>query len=109
MFVTAVRATGGNNASRTLVVQTYNTNAWHGLNFFTMPTDHDRQSADRRDSITTIRTTTRSTRAAPCLAWGASFPQYSQCAWAQEAYHTDLFAQIRNKWVAAGIPVIIGE
>ena len=25
-FVNAVRATGGNNASRTLVVQTYNTN-----------------------------------------------------------------------------------
>ena len=38
-FVNAVRATGGNNSSRTLVVQTYNTNAWHGLNFFTMPTD----------------------------------------------------------------------
>ena len=31
-FVNAVRATGGNNASRTLVVQTYNTNVWHGLN-----------------------------------------------------------------------------
>ena len=45
----------------------------------------------------------------PCLAWGAPFPQYSQCAWAQEAYHTDLFAQVRNKWVANGIPVIIGE
>ena len=38
-FVNAVRATGGNNASRTLVVQTYNTNISHGLNFFNMPTD----------------------------------------------------------------------
>ena len=38
-FVNAVRATGGNNASRTLVVQTYNTNITHGLNFFNMPTD----------------------------------------------------------------------
>ncbi len=38
-FVNAVRATGGNNASRTLVVQTYNTNIQHGLNFFNMPTD----------------------------------------------------------------------
>ena len=38
-FVNAVRATGGNNATRTLVVQTYNTNAWHGLNYFTMPSD----------------------------------------------------------------------
>ncbi len=38
-FVNAVRATGGNNASRTLVVQTYNTNIWHGLDFFSLPTD----------------------------------------------------------------------
>ena len=38
-FVNAVRATGGNNASRSLVVQTYNTNIWHGLNFFNLPTD----------------------------------------------------------------------
>lgn len=38
-FVDAVRATGGNNASRTLVVQTYNTNIWHGLNYFSLPSD----------------------------------------------------------------------
>ncbi len=38
-FVNAVRATGGNNASRTLVVQTYNTNIQHGFNFFNLPTD----------------------------------------------------------------------
>ncbi len=36
-FVTAVRATGGNNASRSLVVQTYNTNVQHGLAKFTLP------------------------------------------------------------------------
>src|SRR5262249_46597540 len=32
-----------------------------------------------------------------------------QCSWAQESYHTDLFSQVRAKWVANGIPVIIGE
>ena len=107
-FVSAVRATGGNNASRTLVVQTYNTNAWHGLNFFTMPTDTianrlivEFHHYDPYDY--TINPN------GPCFAWGAQFTQYSQCSWAQEAYHTDLFAQIRNKWVAAGIPVIMGE
>ena len=45
----------------------------------------------------------------PCLAWGTPYTQYSQCSWAQENYHTDLFNQIRAKWVAAGVPVIIGE
>ena len=39
-FVNAVRATGGNNASRTLVVQTYNTNIWHGHQLSSrLPTD----------------------------------------------------------------------
>lgn len=107
-FVNAVRATGGNNTTRTLVVQTYNTNPWHGLRYFTMPSD----SASNR-LIVEIHDydpydyTLNSGGA--CLAWGAPYPQYSQCAWAQEAYFTDLFSQVKNKWVAAGIPVIIGE
>jgi endoglucanase len=107
-FVSAVRATGGNNASRTLVVQTYNTNSWHGLNYFSMPTDTiaSRLIVEFHHYDPYDYTINPS---GPCLAWGASFPQYSQCAWAQEAYHTDLFGQIRNKWVAAGIPVIMGE
>jgi aryl-phospho-beta-D-glucosidase BglC (GH1 family) len=107
-FVSAVRATGGNNASRTLVVQTYNTNAWHGLNYFSLPTDTiasrlivEFHHYDPYDY--TINPN------GPCLAWGAQFTQYSQCSWAQENYHTDLFAQIRAKWIAAGIPVIMGE
>ncbi|HYJ41856.1 MAG TPA: cellulase family glycosylhydrolase, partial [Steroidobacteraceae bacterium] len=107
-FVTAVRATGGNNASRTLVVQTYNTNAWHGLNYFSLPTDTiaNRLIVEFHHYDPYDYTINPS---GPCLAWGAQFTQYSQCSWAQENYHTDLFAQIRNKWVAAGIPVIMGE
>ena len=38
-FVDAVRATGGKNAYRNLVVQTYNTVIDHGINLNTMPTD----------------------------------------------------------------------
>jgi endoglucanase len=107
-FVNAVRATGGNNASRTLVVQTYNTNMWHGLNYFSMPTDTianrlivEVHHYDPYDY--TINPN------GPCLAWGSPYPQYSNCAWAQESYHTDLFNQVRAKWVANGIPVIVGE
>jgi aryl-phospho-beta-D-glucosidase BglC (GH1 family) len=107
-FVNAVRATGGNNASRTLAVQTYNTNMWYGLRYFTMPTDTianrlmvEVHYYDPYDY--TLNTS------GPCLAWGAQFTQYSQCAWAQEAYVDDLFNQVRNKWVNAGVPVFIGE
>jgi len=107
-FVNAVRATGGNNSSRTLVVQTYNTNAWHGINYHVMPTDTiaNRMIVEFHHYDPYDYTINPS---GPCLAWGASFPQYSQCSWAQEAYHTDLFGRIRTKWVAAGIPVIMGE
>ena len=107
-FVNAVRATGGNNSSRTLVVQTYNTNMWHGIHYFTMPTD---TIANRLIVETHYYDPYDYTLnpSGPCLAWGAPYTQYSQCSWAQEAYVDDLFMQVKNKWVAAGIPVIIGE
>lgn len=107
-FVNAVRATGGNNASRTLVVQTYNTNAWHGLNYFTMPTDTiaNRMIVEIHHYDPYDFTLNPS---GSCLYWGAPYPSQSACTWAQEAYHDDLFSQVRNKWIAQGVPVIIGE
>jgi endoglucanase len=107
-FVDAVRATGGNNASRTLVVQTYNTNMWHGLSFFSPPTD----TASNRLIVETHYYDPYDFTLNPngsCLAWGAPFPIQSACTWAYESYLTDLFAQVRAKWVDRGIPVIIGE
>jgi uncharacterized repeat protein (TIGR02543 family) len=107
-FVNAVRATGGNNASRTLVVQTYNTNMQHGLNFFTPPTD----SASNRLIVETHYYDPYDFTLnpnGPCLFWGAPFPTQSNCTWAYESYVTDLFSQVRAKWVDHGIPVIIGE
>jgi endoglucanase len=107
-FVNAVRATGGNNASRTLVVQTYNTNAQYGLDYFSLPSD----SASNRLMVEvhfydpydfTLN------QSGPCLAWGSPYTQYSQCSWAQESYVDTLFANVKNKWVNAGVPVIIGE
>jgi endoglucanase len=38
-FVNAVRATGGNNSNRFLVVQGFNTNIDHTVNFFVTPND----------------------------------------------------------------------
>jgi hypothetical protein len=107
-FVNAVRATGGNNASRTLVVQTYNTNIAFGLSYFSMPTD----SASSRLMVEvhyydpydyTLNAS------GSCMAWGAPYTQYSGCSWAQESYMDTTFASVKAKWVNAGIPVIIGE
>jgi endoglucanase len=107
-FVDAVRATGGNNASRTLVVQTYNTNMWHGLDFFSLPTDTiaNRLIVETHyyDPFDFTLNPTGS-----CTAWGAPFPVQSACTWAYESYVTDLFGRVRAEWVAQGVPVIIGE
>ncbi|MGC1378633.1 MAG: cellulase family glycosylhydrolase [Anaerolineales bacterium] len=107
-FVDAVRATGGNNASRTLAVQTYNTNIAFGLSYFTMPTDTiaNRLMVEVHYYDPYDYTLNGS---GPCLAWGAPYTQYSDCAWAQESYMDNQFAQVKAKWVDAGIPVFIGE
>ncbi|OJH40267.1 cellulase family glycosylhydrolase [Cystobacter ferrugineus] len=107
-FVDAVRATGGNNASRTLVVQTYNTNSWHGLDYFSLPSDtianrlivevHHYDPYDYTLNTNNV-----------CLYWGAPYPSQGSCTWAQESYHDDLFARVKAKWIAQGVPVIIGE
>jgi hypothetical protein len=107
-FVNAVRATGGNNASRTLIVQTYNTNIAHGLAYFSMPTD----SASNRLIVEVHYYDPYDYTLNPngsCLAWGAPYTQYSTCAWGQEIYMDTTLAQVKAKWVDAGIPVIIGE
>lgn len=107
-FVDAVRATGGNNASRTLVVQTYNTNIQHGLDFFSLPTDTiagrlmvEVHYYDPYDYTLNP--------GGSCLFWGAPFPPQPACAWAQESYVNDTFAQVRAEWVDRGVPVVMGE
>jgi uncharacterized repeat protein (TIGR02543 family) len=107
-FVDAVRATGGNNASRTLAVQTYNTNIQHGLSYFTMPTDTiaNRLMVEVHYYDPYDYTLNAS---GSCLYWGAPYPVQSACTWAQESYMDNQFAQIKAKWVDAGVPVFIGE
>jgi endoglucanase len=107
-FVDAVRATGGNNSTRPLIVQTYNTNAWHGINYFWLPND---PAANRL--IVEIHNydpydfTLNATSS--CLYWGSPYPSQSACAWAQEAYIDDYYSQVKSEWVDKGVPVIVGE
>jgi aryl-phospho-beta-D-glucosidase BglC (GH1 family) len=107
-FVDAVRATGGNNASRTLVVQTYNTNIWHGLDFFSLPSDTiaNRLMVEVHHYDPYDYTLNPS---GSCLYWGAPYPSQGACTWAQEAYHDDLFARVKAEWIDQGVPVMIGE
>ena len=107
-FIDAVRATGGNNTTRTLVVQTYNTNAWHGINYFWLPNDPTPNrlmvEIHNYDPFDFTLSSTSS-----CLYWGSPYPSQSACSWAQEAYIDDYYSQVKSEWVDKGVPVIVGE
>jgi endoglucanase len=107
-FVDAVRATGGRNATRTLVVQSYNTNIHHGLKFLVLPRDSvaDRLMVEVHHYDPYDYTLNEKGR---CLFWGKPYPKQEACSWAQERYHDATFASVRSKWIDAGVPVLMGE
>jgi endoglucanase len=109
VFVNAVRATGGNNAKRHLVVQAFNTNIDHASSYFTLPSDPAANrlflevhyydpfnfSINERSSI---------------WQWGsiATDPAATE-TWANEAYADAQFRKLKSRFIDAGIPVLLGE
>ena len=106
-FVNTVRSTGGKNGYRNLIVQTYNTNIDHGVNFMTMPIDKvpDRlivevhyydpwDFAGQEDSGYKTQ-------------WGAGYTDVS--TWGQEDYLINQFKKVKTKFIDKNIPVILGE
>ena len=106
-FVDAVRATGGKNAYRNLVVQTYNTNIDHGINLNTMPTD----AVDDRLILEvhyydpyefTIKTDDGYN-----TQWGEGYTDVT--SWGQEDHLEAQFQKLKTTYIDNDIPVIIGE
>lgn len=112
-FVDAVRATGGNNASRSLVVQLYATNIDWGpelCNQGTLPTDtitnrlmvemhwYDPFDFTINDQNLTI------------WQWGGIATDLSAVeTWANEAHSRLEFDKAKNVFTSKGVPVIMGE
>lgn len=109
-FVDAVRVTGGNNATRFLVVQGYNTNIDYTVDCNRkLPAD----SADNRLMMEvhyydpydfTLNENS------PVWQWGkiAKTPSATQ-TWANESYVDGQFRKMKSNFVARGVPVILGE
>ena len=109
-FVDAVRATGGNNATRWLVVQGYNTNIDYSVSCNAkLPSDTvagklmmEVHYYDPYDF--TLNTSGK------IWQWGkiADKPSATQ-TWANESYTDEAFQKVKRAFVDKGVPVILGE
>lgn len=110
VFVDAVRATGGGNANRYLVVQGYNTNIDHSIACnATLPTDSvagrmmmEVHYYDPYDFALNEKSA--------IWQWGAGATDpKATLAWANEPYVDAMFQKMQVTFGDRGIPVILGE
>ena len=108
-FVNAVRATGGNNAVRHLLVQGFNTNIDHAVAFAALPID---TTANRLMMEVHYYDPFNFTLNDKSAIWqwgaGATDPKATE-TWADEAYTDAQFQKMKTAFVDKGIPVILGE
>ncbi len=105
-FVDAVRATGGKNYYRNLVVQTFACSPYHGLNGFTIPEDkvEERLSVEYHyyDPYEYCGNCTY-------YYWGNAYKDKGAIPSSTEQTMANLFAQTRNTWGKKGLGIVIGE
>lgn len=103
-FVQTVRASGGNNSNRHLVVPGYNTNLDHTISGFKLPSDSVENrlilSVHYYDPYLFALEATTNT-------WGSAFA--TSDAWGQEADVVQQFDRLKAEYIDRGLPVIFGE
>ncbi len=114
-FVDAVRATGGNNAKRHLIVQTYVCNPWFGINNgnFKIPTDRD-GNGNNYMSVEFHFYQPWSYAGYPNTGdrydyWGADYKTAGKVPDEDEIWMTDFFDKAVNTWSNKGLGIVIGE
>ena len=105
-FINAVRITGGRNAYRNLIVQSYNTNPDLALNKLTLPTDVidnrimlEVHCYDPWDYSGDIK----------FRYWGQPYADFGIPSFAQEDYFDALYGELKTKFVNNGTPIVLGE
>lgn len=117
IFVDTVRATGGNNASRTLILQGPSTSFEHSADWITsLPSD---RIADRfmvEAHFYPYQFALMSQEASwgkPFYYWGAGLHSATDLdhnpTWGEEAYVDSQFNLMKPKFLDKGIPVLVGE
>lgn len=106
-FVDAVRATGGNNATRYLAVPSYCTNPDLAiLSSFVLPSD---PTPGRLMVSVHYYTPTEFSLEDKFSEWGHTANDANKAQYGDEQTVKDTFGKLRDKFVNKGIPVYIGE
>ncbi len=103
-FVGLVRASGGNNAKRHLVVPGYNTNIEHTLAGFEPPRD---PTPNRLLLSVHYYDPYLYALMGKTKVWGKGSPGADD--WGQEAHVVERFDQLKARFVDRGLPVLLGE
>lgn len=115
-FVSAVRATGGNNLARHLVVQSYNTGVDNAMAYTVMPSD----SVALRMMLEvhfydpyffTLAANYWDGTPDKYWQWGAAVvdPAASPEHWADESHVDAQFQKLKSRFVDQGVAVVLGE
>ncbi|MCV9385110.1 cellulase family glycosylhydrolase [Reichenbachiella ulvae] len=111
-FVSTVRATGGRNAYRHLIVQGFNTNIDHTVNKFTIPDDEieSRLMVEVHYYDPYNFSLDEKTSSGKPL-WGEPYKDQSDYidSWGQEDWVDQQFGKMKSNFVYKGYPVLLGE
>lgn len=112
-FVDAVRATGGNNAQRTLVVQAPGANIDSACEtYFSLPTDAAAKRLMLEAHFYSPWDFCGQTDGNATWFWGKAnhvAGSKHNCSWGEEDYVRQECEKLSKKFSSAGVPVIIGE
>lgn len=110
LFVKTVRATGGKNSQRFLVVQSYNTNIGHAVKFNAkMPVDSAKGKLMMEVHYYDPYNFTLNEKSS-IWQWGAGATDAKSTeTWANESFVDQQFQMMKTHFVDKGVPVILGE
>ena len=110
-FIDVVRATGGNNLKRHLIVQTYVCNPDFGLynNDFIIPTDIEGNGNDYMSVEFHYYTPWDYAGECKYYFWGEPYKQYGEASPSDEKTMTDFFDKVVNTWASKGLGIVMGE
>lgn len=110
-FVDVVRATGGNNIRRHLIVQTYVCNPLYGINNgdFIVPKDVAQNGNNYMSVEFHYYQPWEYAGGIKYYFWGTAYKQYGDIPDSNEQTLTDFFNKVSETWSRQGLGIVIGE